>query len=148
MAQPVNAATHTLRQTIPAVKLIDWSNQPFFSNKVQVPGKNLVLVYFSPTCGHCLEFTENLTGKLKQFKNVQFLFVSAYSIEEIKTFAITRGLTKMPNFKIGQDPEFKLGTFYGLKEIPSIFVYGKNGKLKKSFDSKVKMDELIEAANQ
>lgn len=147
-AQTGKTASYKTQQTIPAVQLIDWSKQPFFSNKVQQPGKTLVLVYFSPTCSHCLDFTENLTGKLKQFKNVQFLFVSAYSVEEIKTFAITRGLTKMPNFKVGQDPEFKLGGFYELKEIPSIFVYGKNGKLKKTFDSKVKMEDLIVSANE
>lgn len=148
MAQPKLTTTVKTQQTIPAVQLVSWNKQPFFSNKVQSAGKTLVLVYFSPTCSHCLEFTENLTGKLKQFKNVQFLFVSAYSVEEIKTFAITRGLTKMPNFTVGQDPEFKLGGFYELKEIPSIFVYGKNGKLKKSFDSKVKMEDLIASANE
>lgn len=148
MAQPGKTATYKTQQTVLPVQLIDINKQPFFSNKVQVPGKTLVLVYFSPTCSHCLDFTENLTAKLKQFKNVQFLFVSAYSVEEIKTFAITRGLTKMPNFKVGQDPEFKLGTFYELKEIPSIFVYGKNGKLKKTFDSKVKIEDLIVSANE
>lgn len=147
-AQPGKTASYKTQQTIPAVQLVDVNKQAFFSNKVQVPGKTLVLVYFSPTCGHCIDFTESLTGKLKQFKDVQFLFVSAYSVEEIKTFANNKGLTKMANFKVGQDPEFKLGTFYELKEIPSIFVYGKNGKLKKSFDSKVKMEDLILSANE
>jgi hypothetical protein len=54
----------------------------------------------------------------------------------------------MPQFTIGMDPQFLLGGFYELKEIPSIFVYGKNGKLKKSFDSKVKMEDLIASANE
>lgn len=147
-AQPGKTATYKTQQTIPAVQLTDISKQAFFANKVQTPGKTLVLVYFSPTCSHCIDFTDNLTGKLKQFKNVQFLFVSAYSLPEIQTFATNKGLTKMPQFKLAQDPEFKLGGFYELKEIPSVFVYGKNGKLKKSFDSKVKMEDLIASANE
>lgn len=148
MAQPKLTTTAKTQQTIPAVQLTNLSNQSFAANKVQAPGKTLALVYFSPTCSHCIEFTESLTGKLKQFKNVQFLFVSAYPLAEVKTFATSKGLTKMPQFTIGMDPQFLLGGFYELKEIPSIFVYGKNGKLKKSFDSKVKMEDLIASANE
>jgi len=49
---------------------------------------------------------------------------------------------------MAQDPDFKLGTFFELKEIPAVFVYGSNGKLKRNFDSKVKIDELKLAANE
>lgn len=143
------AATITYKnyKDVPAYNLLDMDGKKFSSGSVQQKGKSLVVVYFSPMCGHCLEFTENLTSNLKKFKKVQFLFVSAYPLNDIKTFVITRGLNKMPQFKVGQDPDFNMGRFYELKEIPAIFVYSKNGKLKKSFDSKVKMEDLVAEAN-
>jgi thiol-disulfide isomerase/thioredoxin len=143
------AATITYKnyKEVPAFNLLDLNGNKFSSGSVQQKGKSLVVVYFSPLCGHCLEFTENLTSNLKKFKQVQFLFVSAYPLDDIKTFAITRGLHKMPQFRVGQDPDFNMGRFYELKEIPAIFVYSKNGKFKKSFDSKVKIENLIAEAN-
>ncbi len=144
-----DAATITYKnyKEVPAYNLLDLNEKKFSSGSVQQKGKSLVVVYFSPLCSHCLEFTENLTSNLKKFKQVQFLFVSAYPLDDIKTFAITRGLNKMPQFKIGQDPDFNMGRFYELKEIPSIFVYSKSGKFKKAFNAKLKMEDLIEAAN-
>lgn len=134
--------------SLPAYSLLDMSSKPFLTTSVPQKGKSLVVVYFSPSCSHCQEFTSALTAQLKDFKNVQFLFVSAYPIPDITKFANERGLQKMANFKMANDPDFKLGTFFELKEIPSVFVYGSNGKLKRNFDSKVKIDELKQAANE
>ncbi|MCU0394629.1 MAG: redoxin family protein [Chitinophagaceae bacterium] len=150
-AQPdKEVATLTYRnfKEVPAFPLLDLEGKKFSSGSVRPKGKTLVVVYFSPTCSHCIEFTEQLTSKLKSFKNSQFLYVSAYPLEEIKTFAITRGFHKMPNFRVGQDAAFNMGRFYELKEIPGVFVYNKEGQLVKSFDSKLKMEDLIAAANQ
>jgi thioredoxin-related protein len=130
---------------LPSVSLLGLDGQHFLSTSVQPKGKVLVVVYFSPTCSHCIHFTEELTGRLKDFQKVQFLYVSAYPITDIKNFAAVRGMLKMKNFRLANDPEFKLGSFYDLKEIPGIFVYGPNGKLRRAFDSKVKMDELVAA---
>jgi thiol-disulfide isomerase/thioredoxin len=146
-AKDANTITYKTYKEVPACSLLDLNGNKFASGSVQQKGKSLVVVYFSPLCGHCLEFTENLTSNLKKFKQVQFLFVSAYPLEDIKTFAITRGFQKMPQFKVGQDPDFNLGRFYELKEIPAIFVYSKSGKFKKSFDAKLKMEDLIAEAN-
>lgn len=144
------AATLTYRNfnEVPAFPLLDLEGKKFSSGSVRPKGKTLVVVYFSPTCSHCIEFTEQLTSQLKSFRNTQFLYVSAYPLEEIKTFAITRGFHKMSNFRVGQDPEFNMGRFYELKEIPGVFVYSKEGKLTRSFDSKLKMEDLVAAANQ
>lgn len=145
--QPANAqsSTPTVRTftAVPSVSLLGLDGQNFLSTSVQPKGKVLVVVYFSPTCSHCIHFTEELTGRLKDFQQVQFLYVSAYPVTDIKNFAAVRGMLKMKNFRLANDPEFKLGSFYELKEIPGIFVYGPNGKLRRSFDSKVKMDELV-----
>ncbi|MCU0334701.1 MAG: redoxin domain-containing protein [Chitinophagaceae bacterium] len=141
------SSTLTVRSvsSVPSVSLLGLDGQKFSSAAVQPKGKVLVVVYFSPTCSHCIQFTEELTGRLKDFQQVQFLYVSAYPVTDIKNFAAVRGMLKMKNLRLANDPEFKLGSFYELKEIPGIFVYGTNGKLRRSFDSKVKMDELVAA---
>ncbi len=132
----------------PAFSLLDLNSKPFLTTSVPQKGKSLAVVYFSPSCSHCQEFTSLLTAQMKDFEKVQFLFVSAYPIPDIATFANQKGLLKMSNFKMAHDPEFKLGTFFELKELPSVFVYSSSGKLKRSFDSKVKIEALKLAANE
>lgn len=150
MAQPAtkDAPTFETYKKIPAYSLQDLSGGSFMANAVQQKNKTLVVVYFSPTCSHCISFTENLTASLKRFsRQVQFLFVSAYPVADIRSFAATQGLLKMPNFKMAFDADFALGRFYLLKEIPAIFVYNPQGKLARHFDSHVVMNDLIAATN-
>ncbi|HSC53504.1 MAG TPA: redoxin domain-containing protein [Phnomibacter sp.] len=145
---PNGTITYKNYLSLPAYSLFDLNNKPLLTTSVPQKGKSLVIVYFSPSCGHCQEFTSNLTARLKDFKKVQFLYVSAYPLADIQKFTTDRGLQKMTNFTIAHDPEFKLGTFFAMKELPSVFVYGSNGKLKGNFDSKLTIDELVLMANE
>ncbi len=144
-----NGSTLTYRNytSIPAFPLQGLDGKKFSSVSAVQKGKVFVVVYFSPFCSHCQHFTDEITGHYNDFKQVQFLYVSAYPLEDIRTFANDRGLSKMKNFTLGFDPDFNMGKFYELKEIPGIFVYGKDGKLKKNYSSSIGVDELKEAVD-
>lgn len=131
---------------MPAYALQKITGGSFLANSVQKKGSPLVVVYFSPTCSHCIAFTQTLTANLKKFSpTVQFLYVSAYPAADIKSFAATQGLLKIPRFTLGHDSSFQLGQFYQLKELPAVFVYNNEGTLIDYFDAKVKVDDIIEA---
>lgn len=102
-------------------------------------------MYFSPTCGHCQQKTEELTGHIKDFSDVQILMVSAYALSDIKTFANGFGLFKFSNIKLAYDPDFKLGSFYKLTSLPGLYLYDKNGLFIQKFDPNATVSEMIEA---
>jgi thiol-disulfide isomerase/thioredoxin len=139
--------TYKTNKAFPAFNLLDIDSKRFVSNTAFPKGNPLVLVYFSPLCAHCMAFTDELTKNLKAFKGVNFLMVTAYSPEDMKAFVTTRGLHKMPAFKVGSDIGFSMGEFYEVKEIPCVFVYNKQGKLTHQFPKEVKVEE-IQAALQ
>jgi thiol-disulfide isomerase/thioredoxin len=141
LAQTKKASFKTTK-TLPSFTLTDISNKTFSTKAAQVKGKPLVVIYFSPYCAHCVAFTEELTGDLKSFKGVQFLMASAFSTDDIRTFVVTRGLNKLPSFKVGSDPAFQMGDFYEIREVPGIFVYNSQGKLTHSFSKQIKLEQL------
>ena len=108
-------------------------------------GTPTVIIYFSPTCSHCQHQAEEITGNMKNFKNVAFLFVSSYSMEDIKQFVATYALDHFSNIMVAQDPGFNMGSFFELRSLPGIFVYDKKGQLKTHFETNVLSGELLAA---
>lgn len=153
------AAIGTNAQDTPAVKGFtykDYTLLPVFQLRkpdssmfrtTSVPEKNkqLVVVYFSPTCSHCQHQTQEITSNMKQLKDVKFLFVSSYSLEEIRGYVKEYAIDRFSNITIGQDPDFKMGRFYALTSMPGIFVYDKKGRLVKNFDTNVTIKTLLSA---
>jgi thioredoxin-like negative regulator of GroEL len=129
-------------KSYPSYPLFGLDSLKMNSVSAREKGKPVVIVYFSPTCHHCQAFTEEITSHLKEFKGVRFLMVSAYPLQEIRTFASAYGLVKLPQFMLGWDPQFNMGAFFGLKELPGVFVYGKDGQLAAAFEGTVPMDKL------
>jgi peroxiredoxin len=129
----------------PAFPLLKTDSSKFNSVSVFQRGEPAVIIYFSPTCGHCQHQAEEITGRIKDFKNVQILMVSSYSMEEIQQFVASYGLDHFRNITVAQDPGFNMGTFFELKSLPGIFVYDKKGKLKTHFETNVLANELLDA---
>ena len=143
-AQPDSLPAYKQTPTIPHIPLLQLDSVQFIAKSVVRKKHQTVVIFFSPTCSHCQHQAEDITGNMKDFKDVDFLFVSAYSIPEIKTYVDTYGLYRFPNITVGQDPAFKLGEFYSMKSLPGIFVYDKQGKLTASFETNIKPEKLKE----
>lgn len=109
--------------------------------------KKTVVVYFSPICNHCQHLAEDITGNMKSFKNTKFLFISSYSITEIKDFANNYGLNKFKNISVFQDDQYKFVSFYKLRSLPGIFVYDTNQEYLATMPDHFKIEDLIKATN-
>jgi len=107
-------------------------------------GKYTIIMYFSPTCSHCRAQTEQITSNMKLFGKANWLFVSAYSIPEIRQFITDMGLAPFKSISLVHDPSFGLGGFFDLDQIPGIFVYGPDGNLKKQFRKNQPADKIAE----
>ncbi len=109
------------------------------------PGRHTIIMYFSPTCSHCRAQTEQITGNIKLFDKADWLMVSAYPDSEIQIFIKDMGLAPFKNITVAHDPQFALGQFLALDEIPGIFVYSPNGKLLKQIRKATTAEKIAEA---
>ena len=102
-------------------------------------------MFFSPECEHCQKETKELLAYKEELKGIQILMVSALPYKEIKDFYETYGLAAMPNIKLGQDLNIKLGLIYKVRTFPSMYVYDKRGTLAKAFVGNIGVPALLDA---
>ena len=92
-----------------------------------------VLIYFSPTCDHCKNFTTELLKHESALKNKQIIMVTYVPIEEVKPFDSLYHISTKSNFKIGTEGyAFTVRKYYNVTRFPYIVIYNKQMKLVKT----------------
>ena len=127
--------------TIPAYKKTN--KIPYFSilepdstwfTRNQLPeDKPVVIVYFSPDCGHCQMTAKEFVNSMDKLKNVEMIWVSYHTPQQIKDFADTYGLSHFKNVVFGRDPNYFFVPFYKIAFTPFMAVYDKKGKFLQDF---------------
>ncbi len=103
-----------------------------------------VLVYFSPTCDHCKEFTKVLLKNDQALQNKQVVMVGYEPIKEVKKFDSTFHVSAHPNIKIGTEGyTFIVQKFYNVQRFPFVVMYNKQMKLVKTVPFVMKPEEVI-----
>lgn len=104
-------------------------------NKQALPEHTpVVIVYFSPTCHHCQLAAHEFSEKMKKMKDIFFVWLSYYSVPELKTFDEEYHLTKFKNVRLGRDTKYYIAPFYKIRYTPFMAVYGKDGKLLATYE--------------
>lgn len=109
-------------------------------------GKPTVILYFSPYCPYCKSLTQKITDEIDIMKDIQFYFISFYTISEIKTYSKEFQLAKYPNVITAFDSAATLHTYFEIPGFPYTAVYSKDKILNKIFLGKMNMANLINAA--
>ncbi|HVX27309.1 MAG TPA: thioredoxin domain-containing protein [Parafilimonas sp.] len=115
-----------------------------FTNDKKIPNnKPVVIVYFSPECGHCQITADEFSKKMKEMKNIFFVWVSYYPLPEIKEFAKKFNLQQFNNIIIGRDPNYTIPSYFRVKFTPFMAVYNKEHHLIQTYGQGTEADTLI-----
>lgn len=128
--------------TIPAYKKT--TRLPYFAilqpdstwfTQNQLPqGKPTVIVYFSPECGHCMLTAKEIVYDMNKLKDVEMVWVSYHSPQQIKDFADNYGLSHFNNIIVGRDVNYFFVPFYKIPSTPFMAVYDKKGRFLKAYE--------------
>lgn len=131
--------------TVPPFSIIKVPDSTRFTkNELQKKQATMIMV-FSPDCDHCQQETKELIANIDLFKKVQIIMASPLDFSYLKKFYFEYELDRYPNFIIGRDPGYFLGTFYKVHSFPSIFLYDKKGRFVSAFDGTVPVKKIAEA---
>lgn len=97
---------------------------------------------FSPDCEHCRHATEDLLAHMPLFKNVQIVMATPLEYRFIMPFYLAYKIDRYPNIIMGRDPAYFLGSFYHVKNFPSIYLYDKKGKLSHAYEGSVSFAKI------
>ena len=114
--------------------------------------KPVMIIYFSPDCGHCQRLMKEMKPKLGQFGDTQIVmitYIQPTMLKAIKVFYHDFNLVKYPNVTVGTEGyTFIVQQYYQLKKTPYIAIYNRQGKLIKAFENTPPVDELINTAKK
>ena len=148
MLGPVMALAQLNFRTLPefpAFKLKGSDGQVFTTTAVMQKNKPTVVIYFSPTCHHCQTQVQDITSNMKTFKDARFLLVTSYGEQDTRPFLDEYAIEKFPNIRFGYDTSYAMRRFFLLESMPGIFIYDKQGKFKRDFDTNVRPQTLYAA---
>lgn len=88
----------------------------------------VVLMYFSPDCGHCRELIRNLLKNYTLIRNKQVVLISFHPLKEVQKFDRFFGLSLYPNILIGTEGySFRVQKYYGIHKFPFLALYNDKG---------------------
>lgn len=128
---------------IPKFTVFKAPDSTAFSREELHKKRNTIFMVFSPDCSHCQHETEMLLQNMDQFKNTQFVMVTYLPWEDLMAFYKVYKIANYPQITMARDTKFFFPVFFSVKNLPSIFVYNKEGKFVKSFEGDVKPETIL-----
>lgn len=136
------AAQQNKKTTIAPFKIQLVNGKTFTYQQLQ-KNKPVVLVYFSPTCEHCLRFTEAMLKRKKDLAGKQIVMVTYLPLEQVKPFVDQYHLDDYPNIKVGTEGySFIVRKYYDVQNFPFAVVYDQAGKLTKIVKYQPKSEDM------
>lgn len=138
-------APYLKNQTIPSFSILKEDSASWFSSRDIKKGNSVIIMLFSPECGHCKDQTEVFIKNMDKLKNTEIVMSTFQSISKIKDFCNQYKLEKYPNIHMGRDVNYFLGTYYRIKYSPFLAIYNKERNLSRVYEGGAKIDKILEA---
>ncbi|MFZ9660335.1 MAG: peroxiredoxin family protein [Chitinophagaceae bacterium] len=131
--------------TIPNFSILKEDSTSWYSSRELKKGNSVIIMLFSPECGHCKEQTEILIKNMDKLKNTEIVMSTFQSISKMKEFCNQYKLERFPNIHMGRDVNYFLGTYYRIKYSPFVVIYDKDRNLTRVYEGGAKIEKIMEA---
>ncbi len=128
--------------TIPAFSIIESPDSTAFTDKDLKKNTPLLVMIFSPECGHCQHEAQMIEQNMEHFKDAQILMVTWLEYSSLAKFASKYGTSKYSNITLAQDPNDFFYDFYEVHRYPKLVVYNKNGNYVSDYDGDIKLEDV------
>lgn len=143
--QPDSSPIYKKFPSIPPFEIVTVPDSSKFKKDDLKNKKATMIIVFSPDCDHCQHATRDLEAHMNLFKKVQIVMASNMPFSLINNFYREYKIANYPNIIMGMDAGYFLGTFFGIKNFPSVFLYDKKGQFVQSFEGGIPFEKIAEA---
>lgn len=128
--------------TIPDFTVFAAPDSTLFTQKDLEKNKPLLLMIFSPKCGHCQHETELIEQQMDHFENAQILMVTWMPYNTLVPFSKKYRTVDYPNITLVHDPSDFFYDFYEVHRYPKIVVYNKNGDYVSDYSGNIDLEDV------
>lgn len=136
-------AAEVRAESIPAIRLNSLSADTFSLPQLS-SGIATVLIYFNSTCEICQMELKSIGERITESEDSHILLVSSQEKTELEEFYNSHALKNSQNVYWLMDEEMEVAAHYGVRSVPALFSYNKEGKLQGKFQGPVKVDLILE----
>ncbi len=101
----------------------------------------LILTYFDTDCHFCQNEVRSMKQHERLKKNVVIYLISGEPADSLKQF---KRVFELKSIQILKDSALKAKEWFGVRGVPTTFVYGKEGTLLKYFEGETKASTLYQ----
>lgn len=139
----ISSATYSQSNKVPPFKMIQANGKVFLAGNLPLR-KPIVIIYFSPDCEDCQQFTKKLLNRMHEFNNASIAMITYLSLNIVKQFVSEYQLDKYSNIYIGTEGNsYFVGNYYKVGKLPFLALYNKNGDLIKVYDKGISIEDLL-----
>jgi peroxiredoxin len=107
----------------------------------QVPlNRPIVITYFQTWCPFCQDEIQSMANNKKLQKQAAIYLISDQPMDSLVRFRRSFKLDSLQNIHVWRDRNHKVRKLFGIRGIPSTFVYGTDGRLLESYEGETKAD--------
>jgi len=108
-------------------------------------GKNIIIVYFSPECEECHEFTNAMKERIEDLQDASIAMITYMPVEKVRPYVAENRLYIYPNIYIGTEGNsLFVANYFSISLFPFVALFDIKGTLVKKYTSKeVNIDDLI-----
>jgi cytochrome oxidase Cu insertion factor (SCO1/SenC/PrrC family) len=128
---------------VPPFQIIQANGRLFRASQLPM-GKPIVIVYFSPECEECHQFTKEITDRMDEFRKASVVLITYFPREKVMKFVTEFNLDKYSNLFVGTEGDsYFVGNYYKVAHLPFVALYSKNGDLIEIYNQEISMEDLL-----
>ncbi len=128
---------------LPPFRMVQRNGKLFKAENLPM-GKPILIVYFSPGCEHCEDFTRQLKANITQLKKASVAMVTYWPVADLNSFVHKFSLNNFSNIYTGTEGNsFFLRNYYNISQMPFVALYTKSGDLVKTWHTKIPVQDVV-----
>ena len=116
-------------RTIPGICALTMTGDSVNCNTILESGKKTAILFFNPECATCKNEINEIIENQKQFRNIQWVFITIAQKKELEQFVIDYPVLSIPNSYLLREDFPKYHMLFEVSSPPALFIYNERGKL-------------------
>ena len=129
---------------LPEIKVFTIYGDSFDASEYLAPDKRTALLFFHPECEYCRKEVEGIIARQKEFRNVQWLFITLAPTEILEAFLKEYPIESIPDAYVLREDWPDIHRQFGVKGPPALFIYNENGDLIKRHMGAISIKTIVQ----
>ncbi len=108
----------------------------------------VLLMIFSPDCGHCQNVATEILQNISHFKGTQILMTTWLPYSDMMSFYKTYKIADYPEVTMTWDSKYFFLPYFHVQTFPKLIVYNKKGKYLKEFQGNIQIEDVWKAVEE